>query len=241
MRLRVLLFAALRERAGRAELVVDGLEAPLDLAALKRELEARHPELGSLGHVAGVVGEMLTELFCLYSPEVARHRDKLEKLAVSFGQGLQMTNILKDLWTDKNRDVCWLPRDVFAAHGFDLSRLAPETRGEEGYQAGLVTLIGITLGHLKNALSYTLAIPKSEPGIRRFCLWAIGMAVLTLRKIDRNRGYISGNEVKISRKSVMATIVATNAAIFSDSLLSRLFEATASGLPHLPIKPRHPR
>jgi molybdopterin synthase catalytic subunit/molybdopterin converting factor small subunit len=57
MRLRVLLFAALRERAGRGELVVEGLAAPLDLAGLKRELEARHPELGGLGHVAGVVGE----------------------------------------------------------------------------------------------------------------------------------------------------------------------------------------
>jgi len=28
-------------------------------------------------------------------------------------------------------------------------------------------------------------IPKNEPGIRRFCLWAIGMAVLTLRKAGK--------------------------------------------------------
>ena len=49
------LFAGLRERAGteRLELeVVDGL----DLGGLKRELERRHPELGPLAVVRGVVG-----------------------------------------------------------------------------------------------------------------------------------------------------------------------------------------
>lgn len=54
-------------------------------------------------HVAGVVGEMLTELFCDYSPEINQHKPVLMKLAVSFGQGLQMTNILKDIWEDRKR------------------------------------------------------------------------------------------------------------------------------------------
>ena len=49
-------------------------------------------------HVAGVVGEMLTELFCDHVPELRERRGPLLKLAVSFGQGLQMTNILKDVW-----------------------------------------------------------------------------------------------------------------------------------------------
>src|SRR4029077_12999409 len=50
--------------------------------------------------VAGVVGEMCTELFCQYCPDIAKHRDAMMRLAVSFGQGLQMTNILKDIWDD---------------------------------------------------------------------------------------------------------------------------------------------
>ena len=77
-------------------------------------------------YVAGVVGEMLTRLFCHYSPEIAAHRETMMRLAVSFGQGLQMTNILKDLWDDHSREVCWLPRDIFESHGFDLSD--PATR-----------------------------------------------------------------------------------------------------------------
>ena len=61
-------------------------------------------------HVAGVVGEMLTELFCHHSAAVAAHRDELRVLAVPFGNGLQLTNILKDVHDDRGRGVCWLPQ-----------------------------------------------------------------------------------------------------------------------------------
>ena len=71
-------------------------------------------------YVAGVVGDMLTELFCEYSPDIAKNRAQLSKLAVSFAQGLQMTNILKDVWEDRSRGACWLPREVFAPHHVDL-------------------------------------------------------------------------------------------------------------------------
>lgn len=56
MKLEVQLFASLRERAGRSVLALDALPEPLDIAGLKRELARRHPELGELGHVRGVVG-----------------------------------------------------------------------------------------------------------------------------------------------------------------------------------------
>ena len=64
-------------------------------------------------YVAGVVGEMLTDLFCEYCADLAPHRQEMTKLAVCFGQGLQMTNILKDIWDDRARGACWLPRDAF--------------------------------------------------------------------------------------------------------------------------------
>ena len=71
-------------------------------------------EMGAYCYVvAGVVGEMLTELFCVHSPEIREKREELMRLAVSFGQGLQMTNILKDIWDDRQADTCWLPRSVF--------------------------------------------------------------------------------------------------------------------------------
>src|SRR4029077_21005741 len=151
-------------------------------------------------HVAGVVGQMLTRLFCLHSPEIAKHHDALMDLAVSFGQGLQMTNILKDVWEDYERGACWLPRKIFAEEGFDLSALT--TAGNrQGFERGVRRLIGIAHGHLRNATSYSLLIPKQETGIRNFCLWAIGLAVLTLRKINTHIHYTDGRQVKISRAS----------------------------------------
>ena len=56
MRLTLRLFAGLRERAGAEELRLEDLPESLDVAGLKRLLEQRHPELGSLDHVRGVVG-----------------------------------------------------------------------------------------------------------------------------------------------------------------------------------------
>ena len=56
MELSLQLFAALRERAGRSELRLTGLPEGLVVEELKRALERAHPELGSLAHVAVVVG-----------------------------------------------------------------------------------------------------------------------------------------------------------------------------------------
>jgi len=181
-------------------------------------------------YVAGVVGQMLTNLFCLHSPEIAQNRKALMALAVSFGQGLQMTNILKDVWEDYQRGACWLPRKIFAEEGFDLNDLTTG-RNRQGFDRGVRRLIGITHGHLKNALSYSLLIPKEETGIRNFCLWAIGLALLTLRKINKHLYYTDGSQVKISRSSVKGTILATRLAVQNDRLLKLLFSIAARGLP----------
>jgi farnesyl-diphosphate farnesyltransferase len=181
-------------------------------------------------YVAGVVGEMLTELFCDYSPEIARHRPALSALAASFAQGLQMTNILKDVWEDRSRGACWLPQDVFARHGVILAQVSSEPfdpRFGDAYRE----LVGVAHAHLRNALDYTLLIPGREIGIRRFCLWAVGLAVLTLRKIERNPRFTAGAEVKVSRSAVAMTRLFTDAAGRSDSMLRLLFATAARGLP----------
>ncbi len=198
------------------------------------------PELDSYCyHVAGVVGEMLTELFCDYSPEIENNRQLMLKLAVSFGQGLQMTNILKDVWEDKTRGACWLPQDVFEKSRFDLNDLSKDSY-QPSFGDGLEKLVGITRAHLSNALSYTLLIPKHEKGIRRFCLWALGMAVLTLRKIHKNPGFTSGQQVKISRRSVRATVGLTSVFAGNDLILKWLFHLATLGLPRSSSYPAPP-
>ena len=181
-------------------------------------------------YVAGVVGELLTELFCDHSPAIAQRHDELSGLAASFGQGLQMTNILKDVWEDQARGYCWLPRDIFSAAGYDLDRLASD-HDRAGFHVGLTRLIAIAHGHLRNAFRYTLLIPAEETGIRRFCLWAIGMALLTLKKVQATPDYVSPSDVKVSRRAVGAVVLSTRLTARSDLALKALFHLTARGLP----------
>ena len=188
-------------------------------------------------YVAGVVGEMLTELFCDYSDEIGRNQQKLMPLAVSFGQALQMTNILKDIWEDHHRGACWLPRDLFSKYGVDISRKQPGERNE-GFRQALSELIGIAHAHSENALHYILMLPPGERGLRRFCLWALGMAVLTLDNIHENPWFTTGNQVKISRHSVKATMLFTNALINHDSALRSLFDFARRNLPVSVIRPK---
>ena len=68
--------------------------------------------------------------------------------------------------------------------------------------------------------------------MRKFCLWALGMAVLTLRKLNDNRDFSGGQDVKISRRSVKATVVSTNLTVRSNLALRLLFSAASAGIPY---------
>ena len=178
---------------------------------------------------------MLTELFCDYSPEIDTRRDELMVLAVSFGQGLQMTNILKDIWEDHARGACWLPRDIFDHYGVDIRHKVPGQMNSD-FIDGLNELLGIAHAHIYNALRYTLIIPRKEKGLRRFCLWALGMAVLTLEKIRQNPCFTEGHQVKISRRSVKATIFFTNLFVGQNRILKLLFQFSGRHLPMATIR-----
>lgn len=172
--------------------------------------------------VAGSVGEMLFKLFCSRSPELASDREETQSLAISFGKGLQLTNILKDVWDDFHEGRCWLPRSLFNNGKFTLRDLKSAHTSKE-YQLELARLVGIAHDHLQNALAFTTRISPAEVGIRRFCLWALGMAVMTLRKISQNPHYATSNQVKISRNTVKATVFICDRLVANDKRLRTLF------------------
>ena len=95
--------------------------------------------------VAGIVGEMLTELFLLDRPELVAAAPRLRELARSFGEGLQLTNILRDASGDaeEGRSYVGQPahrREAFGMAREDLSR-AEEYVGllqESGAPSGIV-------------------------------------------------------------------------------------------------------
>ena len=181
-------------------------------------------------HVAGVVGETLTTLFCDHSEEIEKRREHLMPLSVSFGQGLQMINILKDMWEDRSRGRCWLPRDLFRATGIELRSLSPET-ADPGFVEGLLELVAVARNHLANGLRFVLSLPTHETGIRRSCLWPLAIAVLTLRRIGRKPTFRSGREVTVSRRGVWAAAILTGVLVRSNLALNLLYKLSTFGLP----------
>ena len=181
-------------------------------------------------HVAGIVGEMLTLLYCDYSKGFKDNKAQLMPLSVSFGQGLQMTNILKDIWQDQGREICWLPQDVFSKYNIQLQDLSKQRTNPDFHQ-GVRELVAIAHGHLQDALRYTLLIPKAEQGYRNFCLWAIGMALLTLKNIYKQPDFQQSSQIKISRNKVKTIFVVTRFIGRSNSLVKLFFKRIARDLP----------
>lgn len=184
--------------------------------------------------VAGVVGEMLTKLLVEFEPGLAPQNSHLMRLAISFGQGLQMTNILKDQWEDRCHGVCWLPQDVFIRHGVQLRELQAGQQGDN-YSQAMIELIGVAHAHLCLALEYALIVPPRHEGFRRFCLWNIGLAVLTLRNLQDRLDFSSGNQVKVSRKAVAQIISLTRLSDKYDPAVRWLFAAATRKLPLTPL------
>ncbi|AMD02394.1 phytoene/squalene synthase family protein [Halomonas chromatireducens] len=179
---------------------------------------------------AGCVGEMLTRLFADINPKIHAQREELRRLSLAFGQGLQLTNILKDVWDDRQRNICWLPRDVFEARGIDLRR-THDWQDHPGYRDGIRFLVAVAHHHLRQAQEYTLRIPASEVGIRRFCSWSIGMALSTLRNIADNPGFTAGEQVKISRRRLRMIVATNNLTVVNDMLLRGVFRLSCYRLP----------
>jgi farnesyl-diphosphate farnesyltransferase len=106
--------------------------------------------------VAGIVGEMLTELFLLSQPPLQGVAPELRARSVAFGEALQLVNILKDARPDALEGRRYLPRQTTLAEVFLLARTDlriaaeyVETLRSAGASPGLVAF---------NALNARLAV-----------------------------------------------------------------------------------
>lgn len=161
-------------------------------------------------YVAGTVGHLLTELFRLHHRRVTRaHYLRLKELATSFGLGLQLTNIIKDVADDRQRGWSFVPQQLC-----QLAGILPEQLGEPRHaaQARVVmeALIAKARLHLADALAYCTALPRSQYRIRLFCLTPLFFAIRTLALAERDGRLLdAGHKVKITRGEVYRTISMT--------------------------------
>jgi len=152
--------------------------------------------------VAGTVGHMLTDLFAYELGLDRAASARLEQYAESFGIGLQLVNILKDVTDDRVRNVSFVPRQLLEAKGLDLHILVDESRRAEAHDA-VAPLFGLARTHLDHALDYVLALPTEDVRIRLFCLLPLWMAARTLVLAAGNDAmFVAGAPVKIDRDEV---------------------------------------
>ncbi len=175
-------------------------------------------------YVAGAVGEMLCNLFIEELPHLSgQARQTMRNTAVSFGLGLQMTNISKDVIADRERGWSYVPRSYIESHGLTVEEFSAGASEEKNLQI-MEQLLKKTMGHLEDALQFTLALPRTAPRTRLFCIWPLWMALETVAVLHNNRELLhSDDPVKISRRTVRQILRRTPLLCFSDTLLQLSF------------------
>jgi farnesyl-diphosphate farnesyltransferase len=144
-------------------------------------------------YVAGIVGVMLTGLFC-QRKSIEERRSDLEDLQIPFGMALQLINIIKDYKKDIARGWCYIPLTVTERYHIELTKI--RRLSTEQSQALLKGMIPLIVTNLDATLQYIKLLPLRERAIRMFCIIPFIIGCKTLDKMVQ----MEGN--KISRQEV---------------------------------------
>lgn len=218
----------MREFARRAD-----LKGQLRLADM-RELERY------CYFVAGTVGQLLTALFEQAVPDMDEERRAgIRSRAVSFGLGLQLVNIVKDVHADLERGDCYLPQDLAERSGVPLESLLDPTYRPKALSM-VRTLCGEARQHLERAQEYTLSWPVPQgASVRLFCTVPLVLALATLREVEEGSDALRpGVTPRVSRSMVGGVLREARAAVTDNGALAGLFRRyAASGT----VTHAHPR
>lgn len=135
--------------------------------------------------VAGIVGELLGDLFLLAEP-IASAAPILRETEVAFGEGLQLVNILKDAADDARQGRLWLP---------------PIPRAE---------IFTTARSDLEAARRYVRALQQAgaSSGVIAFTALPVLLASATLDRVEAE-----GPGAKVPRAQVAATVLRLEAAL----------------------------
>jgi farnesyl-diphosphate farnesyltransferase len=130
--------------------------------------------------VAGIVGEMLTELFLLGRPELAAVAARLRPGAAAFGEGLQLVNILKDSADDAGEGRRFVPEGIPRREVFRKARR-----------------------DLDAATDYVLTLQRAgtDRGLVAFTALPVRLAWATLERVEAR-----GAGAKLTRPEVYAIV-----------------------------------
>jgi farnesyl-diphosphate farnesyltransferase len=127
--------------------------------------------------VAGIVGELLTELFLLDFPVLEGVRSTLLAHQVAFGEGLQLVNVLKDQAQDAREGRVYLP--------------------ESTPRAAIIELARADLGEARRYVE-ALRVGGAHPGVCAFTGLPAELAEASLVRLEQD-----GPGAKVPRSEVM--------------------------------------
>lgn len=137
--------------------------------------------------VAGIVGELICDVFIHHQPGLESVGEILRGNAVAFGEGLQLVNILRDATDDARDGRVYLPPKCERAQVF-----------------------GIARDDLRRAGVYVRALQqaKAPRGYVTFCALPVLLAFATLDRVEKE-----GAGAKVSRAEVAGIVARLNVAL----------------------------
>ena len=172
--------------------------------------------------VAGCVGEFWTDVHAAHRPRLARwDLGAMRALGARFGQGLQLTNVLRDVPRDLRQGRCYLPREDLARLG-----LAPRDLLDPAAATAARPLLGellrAALAHYEAGWRYTLAIPVTEPRMRLACAWPLLIGLATLERVAASPAWLDpAVTLKVPRGRVRAILARSLVTVWSNGALAR--------------------
>jgi phytoene/squalene synthetase len=152
--------------------------------------------------VAGVVGELLSQLYCVYRPDF-KASPQFHTDALHFGLFLQKVNLLKDQRKDEREGRFLVPhRQVL------LASLRKNARG---------------------AMDYLLSLPHNEKGYRTFCAWSLFLGAASLPWMEK--AYESDDDSKIPRTVTQELLSAIEDVVQDNVTLENAFQQYLPFLP----------
>jgi farnesyl-diphosphate farnesyltransferase len=124
--------------------------------------------------VAGIVGELLTEMFLTRDPSLEAERDALMDLAPAFGEALQLVNILKDAPSDAREGRLYIPPSVDRA---EVTRLARTDLARANEYVAILKRAG------------------ASSHVQTFCELPVRLAEATLDRLDQGAAKLTREEV----------------------------------------------
>ncbi len=172
--------------------------------------------------VAGCVGEFWTTMTYAHQPGVLKEDPAImQRRGIRFGKALQMVNVLRDCGGDLRIGRCYLPSELLNRHGCQPRELL-EPANSRRLRPVLFELVRVALGHFREAMVYTLAIPRTAVRLRLACLWPILIGLETLLLLVENDAWLDPGKVsKIRRGKVYRIMGRSVLLVMSDQLLQR--------------------